>query len=434
MNIAKPNAEKNQHIVAIVLTKGVPFYGYHVEYQSYLKIYITNPKEKQQMLDLLQSEAIMGTRFQPFEAHINFELQFLIDHNLYGMDWLHIDEDIGSPVFRLPLLQEPKSSFVTSQDSNPIYTSKTIPDQQKSNIAPRESYCELEMDIIGMSILNRLDLNERDIHSSLHQEAIIQQEALLNPQQEAKKKLVKSLEIIWKDETNRRKARNILDPIPPVSQTDERESHLPWNTEPSLRKLMEKMLSGNHQLQDEPSPLLSDVMTVFQAVEALYPEEYNDWKQQKAYSSQVANEPLQTTPRCVTPPRNSQQKSLQFNVSATPTRYRDWEIPSQLDKSIIDSLIRDPSFHEEREGEEVEEVPQEDDYFSQFDQLSNSAIAKWMEAQETIIEYEPRKLDFLAESQRIDTILQTSSNQPKRNIFNTDIEDLPFEISNIPPM
>ncbi|KAI9260852.1 hypothetical protein EDC94DRAFT_519975 [Helicostylum pulchrum] len=416
MNLVKPNAEKDRHIIAIVLTKGVPFYGYHVGYQSFLKIYITNPYEKQQMIDLLQSEAIMETQFQPYEAHINYELQFLIDHNLYGMDWLHIDEHqpVSPPVFRLPLLQEPKSSFDFSQmsvhssnpvDHYPIYTAHTVPEKQQSNAILRESYCELELDITGMSILNRLDITERDIHTSLRRERSIQKEALLHAEEEAKKKLVKSLEGIWKDEESRRRLRNMVDPIPPVAQTDARNPHVPWNSESSLRKLMDKMMTG-HKFDEvaqsqESSEFMSDVMTVFQAIEALYPEEYHSWKDQR--NEKIAN----------------------------------------------------PSFHEERGLDLIEEDlvenmldDNDDNYFSQSNQITDADIAKWMETQEkfptTTIQYtdepyKPRKLDFLQESKRIDSILQRTS-VSKKDISSdlnqekdSDIEDVPFEISIIPP-
>ncbi|KAG2233310.1 hypothetical protein INT48_007746 [Thamnidium elegans] len=493
MNLVKPNAEKDQHIVAIVLTKGVPFYGYHVGYQSFLKIYIVNPYEKQQMMDLLQSEAIMETQFQPYEAHINYELQFLMDHNLYGMDWLHIDEHqpVSPPVFRLPLLQEQKSLFDFSQmtvdssnpvDHYPIYTALTVPEKQQSNAILRESYCELELDITGMSILNRLDVTERDIHASLRRERFIQQEALSHAEEEAKIKLVKSLESIWKDEESRRRSRNITDPIPPVAQTEVRNPHVLWNAEPSLRKLMDKMMTG-HTFDElaqsqEASEFMLDVMTVFQAIEALYPEEYHSWKDQRnekiasqiseknslpSNSSQASPPEVFTsdilqrniTPRCTTPPLSSQPRSSQFNVSATPTRYNKWDLPSKLDTSIVDSLIRDPSFHEERgvdlnEDDQTENLLDENDdnYFSQSNQITDIDIAKWMETEEkfptTTIQYtdepyKPRKLDFLEESKRINTILQ-QTNVSKRDISNdlnqekdNDIEDVPFEISSIPP-
>jgi len=39
----------------------------------------------------MRSGAIMGTHFQPFEAHVPFKLQFCIDFNLYGMGWIELE-------------------------------------------------------------------------------------------------------------------------------------------------------------------------------------------------------------------------------------------------------------------------------------------------------------------------------------------------------
>lgn len=519
MNIARPQAEKDQHIVAIVLTRGVPFYGYHVGYQYYLKIYLTNPYEKQQILDLLQSGAIQGTRFQPFEAHLNFELQFLMDYNLYGMDWLHIDE--GQPLypllFRLPLLDDPKSSFAkepssltissdhiiyasksnSSFNSNFVFTSRTIPAKFQSDRTPRDSYCELELDITGMSILNRLDLEERNIHIDLESEKETQRDILSNPERESKRKMVKSLDSIWKDEISRRKSRGIYEPIPSVSQTGKRDPHTPWIAEPSLRKLMTKMMTEKQDSDDIKntgilySKTLSNISSIFEANEALYPEEYQTWKAQYLHQdtivTPVSDKVLSNIPRSSAkesssnsslprnntppPPTTEHKANSQFNVTATPSRYSVWGISTQLDKSIIYSLVNDPTFDKneddnvENEGmyDVLDAQPEEDDYFKQTDHITESNKSHWNEEeigeitdkhQTTVIEYaeqlsepyRPRKLDFVAENKRIDSIFQEQKSIAKRDLWaemagsDDDIaeevvenEAATIEISDVPP-
>lgn len=518
MNIARPQAEKDQHIVAIVLTRGVPFYGYHVGYQYYLKIYLTNPYEKQQILDLLQSEAIQGTRFQPYEAHLNFELQFLMDYNLYGMDWLHIDEEqpLYPLLFRLPLLDDPKSSFAkepsslsissdhiiyasksnSSFNSNFVFTSKTIPAKFQSDRIPRDSYCELELDITGMSILNRLDLQERNIHVDLESEKETQREILSNPERESKKKMVKSLDSIWKDEISRRKSRGVYEPIPSVSQTGERDAHTPWIAEPSLRKLMIKMmtekkdsinLNNTDSLHSESLlKLFSNISTIFEANEALYPEEYQTWKAQYLYQDTnvtpfseniPSNIPTSfakgsgsnaSLPRNATPPPATEHKaSSQFNVTATPSRYSVWGISTQLDKSIIYSLVNDPAFDKNEddniENDDIDTSSEEDNYFKQDDHIAEINKGDWNEEEvgevidkhpTSVIEYaehlsesyRPRKLDFMAENERIDSLLQEQKSMAKRDLWTEMIgsdddineevvenEAATIEISDVPP-
>ncbi|KAL9544595.1 hypothetical protein MBANPS3_007546 [Mucor bainieri] len=555
MDLARPQKEPNQHIAAIVLVKGVPFYGYHIGYRTYLKIYMTNPHEKHQMLEILQSGAIQNAFFQPHEAHVNFELQFFMDHNLYGMDWIHIEEHNVSPSlkiqFRLPLLDAPKAHYSISQSSmtttstgshhtlsppfisllqqqqqdqqeqqqKGVYTAKTIPLGLQSNAVPKSSYCELELDITGMSIRNRHDLKERSIHTSLMREKHIQAETLQqHPEEESKKKLVLSLRSIWVDETNRRKSRGIKDPIPPVAQLDEREPREPWSAEPALRRLMETMMTGHpfdHESEtQQPSLLMPKVMTVFEAIEALYPTEYFEYEASRqaaateaaaaAAAAQVPSPSIHhtpsriddlssidlpsftphppsggTTPAQTSPHRNPNNNlSSHFNVSATPTRYRGLSVQSQLDKSIIHTFMEDvnSSFHqdddeepnsrdheeqvqqEEEEEEEQENAlvpPQDDDdddddefEFSNQDSLRISDIARWLEETEReeskkrtkkhatqVIAYDeddngrpmtyrPRKLDIMAEVQKMDSLLATEDvHRPKKSILEFIEED-----------
>lgn len=89
-----------QHVAFIVPCKAVPIYGYHVGYKPYLKVYITNPRNKTRTSELLRSGAVMQTKFDVFEAHVPYHLQFMLDANLYGCGWLEVS-DAGR--FRLPL-------------------------------------------------------------------------------------------------------------------------------------------------------------------------------------------------------------------------------------------------------------------------------------------------------------------------------------------
>lgn len=49
-----------------------------------------NPAFIKRAANLLQNGAILGRIFQPHESHVPYNLQFLIDYNLYGMSFLHV--------------------------------------------------------------------------------------------------------------------------------------------------------------------------------------------------------------------------------------------------------------------------------------------------------------------------------------------------------
>ncbi|KAI8639136.1 hypothetical protein BD408DRAFT_392872, partial [Parasitella parasitica] len=365
MDLAKPQKEKNHHIAAIVLVKGVPFYGYYVGYKTYLKIYMINPCEKHQMLEILQSGAIQNISFQPHEAHLNFELQFLMDHNLYGMDWIHIEQHNVSPSFkvqfRLPILKSP-------QQEN-IYTSKTVPLDLQSDAVPKSSYCELELDITGMSILNRHDLKERNIHTSLRREKIVQAAALSHPAEESKKKLVKSLESIWVDEANRRQSRGIREPIPSVTQLDEREPRKPWLAEPELRRLMEKMMTG-HTFDEasetqQPSILMPRLMTVLEAIEALYPDEYFECRKSRLVSENPVSSTVeeQITLEFTSSPTNRAQNTpantppSQRSKKQLKTPAERWEDEKRLLKKIWQKKNAVQKFYRKEEKRGVSAPP-----------------------------------------------------------------------------
>eukprot|EP00667_Euglena_gracilis_P019246 EG_transcript_20593 len=89
-----------QHVVhSALLIKAVPFYGYASHYKLFVKIYLYDPLKVRRVCNLLGSGAIHHRRYQPYEGHIPYELQFMTDHNVSGMSWL----DVTHHSFRLPL-------------------------------------------------------------------------------------------------------------------------------------------------------------------------------------------------------------------------------------------------------------------------------------------------------------------------------------------
>uniref|UniRef100_A0A2H8TGZ7 DNA polymerase n=1 Tax=Melanaphis sacchari TaxID=742174 RepID=A0A2H8TGZ7_9HEMI len=81
---------KSKHIHNIITVCGKSFYGYHSENTKFLKILFYNPYSAKIAVDLLQNGAICNTIFQPYEAHIPYHLQFMIDYNLHGMNYIKL--------------------------------------------------------------------------------------------------------------------------------------------------------------------------------------------------------------------------------------------------------------------------------------------------------------------------------------------------------
>ena len=130
------------------MIKGVPFYGFHVGYRHFLKIYMFNPIVMTRLADLLQQGVIMKQKFQPYEAHLQYLLQFMTDYNLYGCEYL----DSSRTNFRAPVPDHDEGS-----NSSHLWHSWSVSQEQTTDdpSLPRVSHCSVEVDICVQDILNR---------------------------------------------------------------------------------------------------------------------------------------------------------------------------------------------------------------------------------------------------------------------------------------
>ena len=167
-------------VAHITLVKAVPFYGYYVGNRFFLKIYLLNPLYVSRLADLLLQGAIMKRPFQPYESHLQFIPQWMCDYNLYGCAYMKC----GKAKFR-------RHEYLLNTSD------------RRWHALPKQSHCDLEVDVCVQDILNRLDVKVRPLHQDFSSE-------FLNlPLGE---RLVPSMASLWKDETRRRKQRlNIVD-------------------------------------------------------------------------------------------------------------------------------------------------------------------------------------------------------------------------------
>lgn len=365
---AKKDASDQQYIAAITLVKGVPFYGFHTGYQMFLKIHLLNPSDKQRMLDLLQSGAIRETIFQPHEAHISFELQFMMDYNLFGMDWIHIDsiQDNDPQLslrFRQPLMDEPKTHVILSQHSSneergdvQYYTARSIPAELQWAEVPRSSYCELEADTTAMTIANRLEVKQRNIHDNEHTGSVLHERPF-----DPSEKLIPSLACIWTDEEKRRQSKGENMPSFASQSSDQRVPDIKWDMEHRWRRMLDRYIASDQTVPainndialacpevQAPSSMavdMSHIPSAFEAVEALYPDSY----------FRHGN----ILPQSLFRQRTSSDEHLfsdfgsPFNIPTTTTRNQQemlLQAQHSVDEDKIRSLLESQSFHDDGEG------------------------------------------------------------------------------------
>ncbi|KAK0663959.1 putative DNA polymerase zeta catalytic subunit [Cercophora samala] len=268
--------DRPRFVARITLVKGVPFYGFHVGYRFYLKIYMLNPLVMTRLADLLQQGLIMNRKFQPYEAHLQFLLQFMADYNLYGCDYI----DVDNVRFRSPI-PDPAGP----EDPPRIWDSNTILPQFITDDfeLPRSSHCEIEVDICVQDILNRQEVKERPLHHDF-----IEREHPLP----ADIKLVHSMAGLWKDETKRRKkllgdSTDGSSPFPPevlvsMSANPRHSSPPGWIHEAEYREQLQQLIEAEVNNEDyreltfsnyvQPLPLEDTIPTTLQSVEDMFPE------------------------------------------------------------------------------------------------------------------------------------------------------------------
>ncbi|SOV04846.1 probable catalytic subunit of DNA polymerase zeta UPR-1 [Ustilago sp. UG-2017a] len=321
------DSEANQFIAAIHLCKGVNFYGYHVGYSYFLKISFVDPSHNYRIATILESGGVMKTIFQPFEIHIRYQLQFMLDYNIFGCDYVDLD-DVR---FRLPI---PEGSTVASDEPSLPDPRRKIWDRNSipyAHVQPeevhRETHCELEADASAPWIINRRRLKQRDLHRDFDEAPNSGKEQNI---------LLPSLSGLWEDEKDRRAAAGLPPSIP--TEDPSRDPRLyatgespPWNSEDRMRLLLKKRLIDEKQktLPRERAPnhftdrsgLDHYIMTTFDAVEVFHP-----------YQDQIhaAGPYLQRTG----PSASSKLYDLQHVLSQTQRGDSDQTDPTQLTQKM----------------------------------------------------------------------------------------------------
>ncbi|KAG0296197.1 DNA polymerase zeta [Linnemannia gamsii] len=274
---------KSQYVAAITPIKGIPFYGYHVGYSYFLKIYLFNPDFESRIVELMRSGAVMRTVFQPFEAHVPFRLQFFIDYNLYGMGWLELED----------ALLRNNVPAAAEGDHPKRLTKGTVMDTRiwsPENDPGRISHCEIEMDTTADRIINRDLAPERDTHFSL-------EECFRPPPSTAQ---VPSVAGLWEDDVRRRKANNLPSQEAPKTQTREPET-IPWLNHDLNKRMVANLVKEmverqsqektptqgdfeNYRTKDDP--LAETLMTAYESIEFLCPRLTPDSEEPSRHQAQ----------------------------------------------------------------------------------------------------------------------------------------------------
>lgn len=111
----------------------------------------------------LQGGSVLGRRFQPYEAHIPYSLQFMIDYSLYGMNYVHYSavkfrRNLKGSTSGQPVVDDMKPLSQNSNNSLSSLIGFVDPENiQESQLGPPQlgklTLCELEIDVLASDII-----------------------------------------------------------------------------------------------------------------------------------------------------------------------------------------------------------------------------------------------------------------------------------------
>ncbi|XP_060704706.1 DNA polymerase zeta catalytic subunit [Hemiscyllium ocellatum] len=258
LNVSLGNPSSSvQHVFRVSLVSGMPFYGFHEREKQFMKIYLYNPLMVKRVCELLQGGAVMNKSYQPYEAHLPYLLQLFIDHNLYGMNLIHLaavkfrktqrkgdqhgeclPEQTGLELSNTNVKENEKSwksPISTKSKGSPASTEKSftcsfvrweendLPSSLVLQDIDRQSTCELEVDAVAADIINRSEI-----------EAQIGR----NP----------GLQAIWDDEKQRRRENNMPSQIESPDSQDRGLVHLTESERIFQRRIKEILQQNNYSI------------------------------------------------------------------------------------------------------------------------------------------------------------------------------------------
>ncbi|KAL4924882.1 DNA-directed DNA polymerase zeta catalytic subunit REV3 [Aspergillus undulatus] len=267
--------KKAAFVAHITLVKGVPFYGYHVGYRFFFKIYLLNPIYTTRLANLLLQGAVMKRPLQPYESHMQYVPQWMCDYSLFGCAFMKC----GKAKFRSPVPE-----YLDLLDLSHRWHDRSIPSDWISaeGVLPKQSHCPLEADVCVQDILNRQDVSERSIHQDFSE---FLQPMTLN------ERLVPSMGGLWQDEKRRRKKRlGLEDPDSSPFSTEDlvsfssdprKSSQGDWIHRDEFQQLVDQIAAEErHQDHDRETtldgllrddPLGKDVKTALESIEDFFP-------------------------------------------------------------------------------------------------------------------------------------------------------------------
>ena len=342
-----PESPKSKFVRAIVLVKGVHFYGFHSHYAPFLKIHIADPAFVNRAVTIMQSGTVMKTRFRVFESHISYILQFLSDFGLYGCGWIDLGE-VWQRGREDDTLELPEA--LTNLKHSPYFRQTRMP---------------LEIDVAAHQVLNRHKLVAREMHHKLTIPA-----PPLPPEP-----LVLSVRELWEDERQRRESKG-LPPSPDIPKDPSANSRGPggsWVSEARWWDEIRMRIERERGREVIPPRMSWEkwVMTTFESIEALWEDEYKTWRPRQIGGTAQDDGPSGGFSAAdVNPYQASQTPNSEAVDDLDRTAEDDVDVDvKMLSSQAMGQLMEPEEVDWHKEVNEYDEVEVDDQYLEEDDEL-----------------------------------------------------------------
>ena len=102
---------KFEEVLECKIVEGFDFFGYNPEQEFFIQIYFSRPWMRNKIADLLRDNVVFNRPYTPYEAHIQYDMQFMADYclryyeNIYLASWVldtreefELDFETGAPL------------------------------------------------------------------------------------------------------------------------------------------------------------------------------------------------------------------------------------------------------------------------------------------------------------------------------------------------
>lgn len=167
LHASYPDEDRLPYIADVAPVSKFDIYGYSPSKSLFLKVSTFAPNTISRIASIVAQNGVADLSHpQPYASHIPYVMQFLVDHSLSGMDYIHI----SAPKFRSPLPEhthgdaEHLFNLVSTKRLFVDGLEKLRPDLFWPFAVSKRSACPLELDAFPEHILNSTPAPPRNLN------------------------------------------------------------------------------------------------------------------------------------------------------------------------------------------------------------------------------------------------------------------------------